>query len=85
MIKRRTLTLTAITLLAAALTPLSALAQAYPSKPIRLIVPFRPVEQPIFWQERCRKSWVKKLGKPWWLRIAQVQAAQLGRMLLLNQ
>jgi len=38
--KRRTLTLTAITLLAAALTPLSALAQAYPSKPIRLIVPF---------------------------------------------
>ena len=38
--KRRTLTLTSITLLAAALTPLSALAQAYPSKPIRLIVPF---------------------------------------------
>lgn len=37
---RRTLTLTAITLLAAALTPLSALAQAYPNKPIRLIVPF---------------------------------------------
>lgn len=37
---RRTLTLTAITLLTAALTPLSALAQAYPSKPIRLIVPF---------------------------------------------
>ena len=38
--KRRTLTLTAITLLAAALTPLSALAQTYPNKPIRLIVPF---------------------------------------------
>ena len=38
--KRRTLTLTAITLLATVLTPLSALAQAYPSKPIRLIVPF---------------------------------------------
>ena len=37
---RRTLTLTAITLLTAALTPLSALAQAYPNKPIRLIVPF---------------------------------------------
>ena len=38
--KRRTLTLTAITLLTAALTPLCALAQAYPNKPIRLIVPF---------------------------------------------
>lgn len=38
--KRRTLTLTAITLLTAALAPLSALAQAYPNKPIRLIVPF---------------------------------------------
>ena len=37
---RRTLTLTAITLLTAVLTPLSALAQAYPNKPIRLIVPF---------------------------------------------
>ena len=37
---RRTLTLTAITLLTAALTPLSALAQTYPNKPIRLIVPF---------------------------------------------
>ena len=40
MTKRRTLTLTAITLLTAALTPLYALAQAYPNKPIRLIVPF---------------------------------------------
>ena len=38
--KRRTFTLTAITLLTAALAPLSALAQAYPNKPIRLIVPF---------------------------------------------
>ena len=38
--KRRTLTLAAITLLTAALAPLSALAQAYPNKPIRLIVPF---------------------------------------------
>ena len=38
--KRRTLTLTGITLLTAALAPLSALAQAYPNKPIRLIVPF---------------------------------------------
>ena len=38
--KRRTLTLIAITLLTAALAPLSALAQAYPNKPIRLIVPF---------------------------------------------
>ena len=38
--KRRTLMLTAITLLTAALAPLSALAQAYPNKPIRLIVPF---------------------------------------------
>ena len=41
MTKRRILTLTAITLLTAALTPMSALAQAaYPNKPIRLIVPF---------------------------------------------
>ena len=38
--KRRTLMLTGITLLTAALAPLSALAQAYPNKPIRLIVPF---------------------------------------------
>ena len=38
--KRRTLTLTAIALLTAALAPLPALAQAYPNKPIRLIVPF---------------------------------------------
>ena len=40
MFKRRTLTLNAVTLLTAALTPLSVLAQAYPTKPIRLIVPF---------------------------------------------
>ena len=40
MFKRRTLTLSAITLLTAALAPLSVLAQAYPNKPIRLIVPF---------------------------------------------
>ena len=38
--KRRTLTLTATALLTMALTPLAAFAQAYPSKPIRLIVPF---------------------------------------------
>ena len=38
--KRRTLTLTTTALLIAALAPLSALAQAYPNKPIRLIVPF---------------------------------------------
>ena len=40
MFKRRTLTLNAVTLLIAALAPLSVLAQAYPNKPIRLIVPF---------------------------------------------
>ena len=40
MFKRRTLTLNAVTLLTAALAPLSVLAQAYPNKPIRLIVPF---------------------------------------------
>ena len=38
--KRRTLTLAATALMTAALAPLSALAQAYPNKPIRLIVPF---------------------------------------------
>ena len=38
--KRRTLTLTTTALLIAALAPLSAFAQAYPNKPIRLIVPF---------------------------------------------
>ena len=40
MFKRRTLTLNAVTLLITALAPLSVLAQAYPNKPIRLIVPF---------------------------------------------
>ncbi len=38
--KHRTLTLAATALLTAALAPLSALAQSYPNKPIRLIVPF---------------------------------------------
>ena len=40
--KRQTLSLLAAGLLSAVLAPVSALAQAYPGKPVKVIIPFPP-------------------------------------------
>lgn len=41
------------------LSPLNALAQAYPNKPIRLVCPFLPVVLSTLHQEPSLKNWPK--------------------------